>query len=412
MHHPVRWAPFLVFLCAIVVTIVFQAIFPAEARDRQGSDYASYYQPTANSLLAGRGYSTPSGLVQTRIPPGYPLLLATVQLLARPAGIGDEGAVRFLMIVSMGLGAVAIFLIARMIWDPLSAIASSILWMTCPFTQFLTLQLNSDAPFMPVYYATVWLFLRAVLNGSASPLPFFLTGVLAGVAMLFRPIAIGLGAVFALLLIAFKGRPGRLRAALAAWILLGNAVAVLPWEAWLYAKTGRFILLSDAGSSTLREGWMFGVREGQPEGRRVVGEDVWGLMHEFANAEHGGSPTTILQILVRETRRRPVAVSKLVCLKLARSWYGTDSLRFEHLILLVQSFYLPLLLYAGWKSWRSGLAGRLATLSIGSQIACFWGMTFLVIPLLRYMTPVEGLAFVLLPAALPRLREDARVHKS
>jgi len=35
-----------------------------------------------------------------------------------------------------------------------------------------------------------------------------------------------------------------------------------------------------------------------------------------------------------------------------------------------------------------------------------------VIPLLRYMTPVEGLAFVLLPAALPRLREDARVHRS
>ena len=413
MHHVIRRAPFLVFLCAIVVTCVFQTMFPRDARDRQGSDYASYYHPTANSLLAGGGYSTPIGSVQTRIPPGYPLLLAAAQLLGRPAGIGDEGAVRLLMVLSMGLGAVVIFLIARMIWGPRSALIPSVLWMTCPFTQFLTLQLNSDVPFMPSYYATVGLFLHAILNGAASPLVFFLTGLLAGVVMLFRPIAIGLGGVLAVLLgVALKGRPGHLRVILAAWILFGNAVAVLPWEAWLYAKTGRFILLSDAGSSTLREGWMFGVRTGQPEGRRIVGEDVGDLMREFASAENGGSPKTILQVLARETRRRPAAVVKLVYLKLARCWYGTDSLRFEPLILLVQSLYLPLLLYAGWRSWRSGIAGRLATLCIGSQIACFWGMAFLVIPLLRYMTPVEGLAFILLPAVLPRSRQVASVPRS
>ena len=412
MHQAIRRAPFFVFLCAVVVTLVFQAMFPTEVRDRQGSDYVSYYRPTANSLLAGRGYSTPSGSVQTRIPPGYPFLLAAVQLLTRPAGLSDQEAVRLLMTLSIGLGAAVIFLIARMIWDPLSALVPSILWMTCPFTQFLTLQLNSDVPFMPLYYATVGLFLHAILNGAASPLPFFLTGLLAGVVMLIRPIAIGISGLFAVLLwFALKGRPRPLRATLAAWILLGTAVAVLPWEAWLYAKTGRFILLSDAGSSTLREGWMFGVREGQPEGRQVVGEEVWDLMHEFANAENGGSPGTILHILLRETRRRPGAVIHLVCLKLARCWYGTDSLRFERSILLIQSFYLPLLLFAGWKAWRSGASGRLATLCIGSQIACFWGMTFLVIPLLRYMTPVEGLAFVLVPAAWPRPRKDARGPK-
>jgi hypothetical protein len=39
-------------------------------------------------------------------------------------------------------------------------------------------------------------------------------------------------------------------------------------------------------------------------------------------------------------------------------------------------------------------------------------MAFLVIPLLRYMTPVEGLAFVLVPAALPRSRQAVSVPGS
>jgi hypothetical protein len=256
---------------------------------------------------------------------------------------------------------------------------------------------------MPVFYAAAGLLIHGVLKGAVSPGPFFLTGLLVGAAMLIRPIAIGLGGVLALLLWFFtRGRPFRLRATLVAALLVGNAAMVLPWEAWVYAKTGRLILLSEVGSSTLKVGWMFGLQEGLPEVKETFGEDVADLMHEFATAEDGGSLRTVLGILIHEAPRRPVAVARLVFLKLTRGWYGTESIRFERTILLVQAFYLPLLLLAGWRAWRGGPAGRVAALCTGLLILYFWGMAFLFIPMVRYLTPVQGLAFILLPGALLR----------
>jgi hypothetical protein len=273
--------------------------------------------------------------------------------------------------------------------------------MTCPFIQFLTIQLGSDVPFLPVLYAATGFFLHGVLNGVTSPRPFFLAGLLAGAAMLIRPIGVGLPLLFGLVLwLVSRGQPFRLRMIFLAWLLLGSTVAVLPWETWLYLKTGRIIPLSDVGSPTLREGWTFGVQSGQPEGRKVFGEGVSDVMQEFATASNDGSLGAIFEILVRECRRHPAAVARLLFLKLVRCWYGTDSLRFEGPILIAQALYLPLLLLAGWRAWHTGPAGRVAVFCIGALIFYFWGMTFLVVPLLRYMTPVQGLAFVLLPAAI------------
>jgi len=83
-----------------------------------------------------------------------------------------------------------------------------------------------------------------------------------------------------------------------------------------------------------------------------------------------------------------------------RAWYGTDSQRLDRFIFLLQAIYLGFLAWAGGLAWRWGGERRRIALIAGAILAYFWGMSLFALPLVRYLVPAIGLAFLFAPAAL------------
>jgi hypothetical protein len=106
-------------------------------------------------------------------------------------------------------------------------------------------------------------------------------------------------------------------------------------------------------------------------------------------------------ILSQEFRSQPIAVIKLLLLKTARSWYGTDSQRLEGPILLIQLMYLALVAWGAWSAWKRGGLQRKFVIGALLVTLYFWGMTFLALSILRYMVPAVGLLFVLIGGCYP-----------
>lgn len=405
MNHGQRLA-LTVFAGSVLAVVLFWALLPAEFQLNESADYRDHYEPVARNILAGRGIVTAEGRPATRTPPGFPLILAGVfglsEALHLPAQLGLSAS----SLLFTGLAAVFIFLIARGLWGPLPGMLAAALWITYPLVLWLTKQPNSEMPFMAVLYAGFWLLWTEARRQTPRPIIFVLCGLLCGAVMLIRPIAIGLGLVMCLILWLVRPEmPRRARAGLMALILAGNAVALLPWEVWVYSRTGRVIPLSTIGAESLLAGLTFAVYPRPFPHIVAVPADVRALMVDILDREHR-NPTFrgAAAALMDETRARPAAVAKLLLLKAARSWYGTDSERFEHLTLMLQVPYAGMILWSTLAAWSSGAGGRIFALSLWLLVLYFWAMALLGVSLVRYMVPVLALNVVAFPSLIPRSR--------
>jgi hypothetical protein len=231
-----------------------------------------------------------------------------------------------------------------------------------------------------------------------------LCGFVFGLSMLIRPIAVGVVVVLAAI-VWFMRREltRRTRCLLVTMLLLGNLAAVFPWEAWVYVKTGNVISLSTNGVKAVLDGFTFAV---ETKGYRQdigVPPDVAQVMDDIRARE--GEITTfsdLIAAIYREVLVHPVAVTKLLLLKMARSWYGTDSQRMERPILLIQLAYLGLIVWGARSAWKRGGLPRHFTIGALLVVAYFWCMTFLALSILRYMVPAVGLLFIVVAARFPQ----------
>lgn len=389
-----------VFVASLMAVLVFWTVVPASWQAEPVTDYEKFYEPVARGLIQGRGLWHSDGSPALRYPPGYPVVLAGVFALARLAGVSEQLAMDVFVLVAFGLTTVLLHGFSRLVWGPRLALITAAVWMTYPVALWLTRQPNSELPFMVVVFGGVLLCATTITSPSpSSGAPRYLAaGFLTGVAMLIRPIAIGLGVVLAgLAWMALRRRTPRVRHAAAAMILAGNLLAVLPWELWVYRQTGQIVPLSTGGIPSMRDGLTFAVRTTERAGTWVP-RDVRELMLEL-DSRYGRltSLGAIADRLWGQWRVRPMAVVKLYGLKLARSWYGTDSQRFETPILLVQLVYVPVMLWGGLRALRRGGRPRQAALGVSVLVGYFWAMNLVGLALLRYMVPAIGLGFLVLP---------------
>lgn len=411
-----------VTLCSLVVVLVFWRIIPSGAQVNEGSDYLYFYEPVAKNLAAGKGLVTNAGAPAIHYPPGYPLLLAATFKLAAWLSVSPEATNLGLTLLCHALAAVFIFLLARKLWSNWAASIGALAWISYPPILWLTKQPNSEIPFMAVFYASVFVLWSAFWR-RASWQFYFLAGLLGGIASLIRPIGLGAMVMMALgLLIATREQSLRLRLALTGLLLLGNFVAIFPWQVWVYARTGRVVLLAGNLVPSIRDGLRFAVNLKSYRQAVIVPEDVRAMMQRIdGRFSEMNSLPGIAAVVSEEARPQPLALVKLLLIKLARSWYATDSGRREGLILLFQIVYLGLTLLGGWFAWRAGGQSRELIFGICLTLLYFWGMTVLTLSILRYLTPIIGLSFVLLPGLLRlgthRLRraymaKDASARKS
>jgi hypothetical protein len=133
-------------------------------------------------------------------------------------------------------------------------------------------------------------------------------------------------------------------------------------------------------------------------------DDVVALMERLnERRDELESTGQVVSAFLEEACVHPGSAMKLLALKAGRSWFGTHTGRMERTNLIIQAVVLGVLgwsLVIAWK--RKGPHRQYAILS-AVVVLCYWGMTSLVRPLLRYMVPVIGLLFVLLPGSLIRV---------
>ncbi|NNJ09079.1 hypothetical protein EKD04_001915 [Chloroflexales bacterium ZM16-3] len=406
---------------AILITLLFWAVLPASQRGTIHSDFQLYYEPVARNLLGGSGMIDTQGNPAVRYPPAFPALLAAIFGLAQLVQLPDPIAINLFILLCTGTSGALLYTIARLLWAPLPAALTTLAWACYPPVLWVSKQANSETPFMVFFYAAVLAFWYAVLRRPRAWPLFLVAGLLAGLAALTRPIGIVIAPVMALtLLLMWRVAAGR-RWAMVALLLAGFLTPIMPWQIWIYTQTGRTVLLSTGGPSSMRDGLTFAVNKREKRQGVSLPDDVIATMSRIR--DHGGeirSYGDVVRMLGEEFQRDPAAVLKLLGIKAARSWYATDSERFEVPALLMQiSVFLALLASCGLLLHAGG-DKRFYAVLIALMLLATWGMTFLVLSILRYMTPVIGLALTTLPALLPArayawasgLRVRLRQHRS
>ncbi len=390
-----------VFGAATSAVFVVRAVLPTRAASGKSGDYTTFYEPVARSLLEGRGFVLANGRPALRYPPGYPVIVAGTLGFADAVKIPERQAIGVLSALSVGLGALFVFDLSARVWPGGRALVAPALVATYPLLLWLCRQSSVELPFLALLSAcllTFWMTLGAERGLGLA----FLSGALIGLAMLVRPIAIGMGLLLAILAWAWaKGGRG-VRGTLAGMILLGNALTILPWELWAFTQTGRIIPLSSGGVVSVRDGLAFaGARKTWRE-RHAIPPDVADLTADIeVDYQNLRSLGDIVALLRREAAERPEAVVKLMVWKAVRPLYATESRRREGALALLQVPYLVLLAWSYHKARRQGTGpARLASLLLGCFIL-FWLMAFLALSIVRYMVPAIVVLFAIVPAALP-----------
>ena len=394
------YAGVAVFCLSIAITSIFWAALPRQFSANESTDYKGFYKPVAENIAQGNGV-TLDGTLPTKFPPGYPFVLAGIFKLCNWLHVSEDTGSMLVNLIGMALVSLLLFCLGNVMFGQAAGLLGAVLWMTYPFALWLTKQPNSEVPFMIFLYAGI-LFLNYLISRGVCGLGYFVCGMFFGIAMLIRPIAIGIGFPLAIFVwfTARKLRP-QLRALSITVLLLGMVVPVLPWEIWVYSKTKTVIMLSTTGPTNMRDGLAgFAIDPpphrtggGVPEDVRLLMMDMWQRKDEML------SISGLASILWHEIRIHPVALIKLYLLKVARSWYGTDTGRSEKIILLVQLLYLCLTGWAIRTMWKHK-QDRALMAGILVLVTYFWGMDVLVNSTLRYVLPVIGALLLLIGAAL------------
>src|SRR5690606_9302615 len=121
----------------------------------------------------------------------------------------------------------------------------------------------------------------------------------------------------------------------------------------------------------------------------IVPQDVAGLQDDIAQvAPQLSTLGDVVRLMRGYFFEKPGSVIELYLIKAARSWYATDSGRFEGFILVIQVFYLSVVILSLLLAWRHFHEVRTLLLLVGWIVLYFWGMTVFVLSIVRYMTPV------------------------
>lgn len=404
----------IVFAVSVLVTMLFWAALPSSMAGSDSSDYLAYYEPVSRNILAGEGFTRSDGSLAIKYPPGYPVILAGLFWLAQVMVIPEIAVLNVFVMLCMGVSSVIVFLFAKDLWGRRGAYLSFFLFTTYPFLLWLTKQPNTEIPFNVVFYGSLFLFWLGLRNKKYVWIFGCLSGFLAGLAMLIRPIGIGVGILLALFALFSRDLNFNERVGLALVLLITNVLTVLPWELWLNIKVGHLVMLSENSVPSIRDGLTFAVNS-----QKAYRADIWSPLdvlalqkNLFAELYSVNSLSGIGEVLKTHVSTQPLVTLELFAIKAARSWYATDSGRLENIILIVQIVYIGVFCFSAYRILFNFPLKKPILALLGVVLFYFWGMTVLVLSILRYMTPVIGILFVIVPALLEFYLKAQKTNKA
>ena len=380
---------------ALVAHLLFLLLLPQPWRRNQSSDYIQYYQPVAQSLIAGNGFYLHSKPALT-YPPGIPMLYAGAFWAARKVDLSEANALRIVGGFLLTVSAVLVCLLAMRFFRWRVALLASGLWSTYPFHLWLTKQPDATSLFSVLLLTSALLFFAWSSKTQNGIRYGVLLGLILGVTALVKPFSIGLPLAFvALAGVSPISGQRRSRIVFSACLLITFAATISPWEIWAWHVGGHWIPLCTNGANALIDGLTFGTERGLPqvalpEGARALVRDAASHYPQLK------STSSIAHYILTRVRQTPIAILELLLVKAARSWFGNESHTLERWIAIIQLVYLPFLLLGARTVWKYGDAPQknFALLAIVFT-AYFWIMTTVTAEaILRYMVPVNCLLVV------------------
>lgn len=396
MKYDIR-SVLLLFMISLLAGTSFLYLAPGRFLEDSSSDFYNRDLRIAQQLVQ---YGTPqfNGNV---VAIGMPLLVALELKVSDFLHIPAERVFRGVALLCLALSTTSIFGLARTLWNRYLAWGAALVWTTYPFALWLSGQNLTELPFMTVFFWGICIFGWSIKHRNIEGLGFFISGILLGVAILIRPIAIGVPIVLGASVLALIDSARIRQAGLIGIFLIGNLLVVAPWELFVFAQTGSVVLISTGEIPSIRDGLTFGVNsKGYREGFEIP-KHVRELMVHAKEQETGlDTHANVATFIWTEFQNNPSGVLQFFVLKATRSWYGSDSMRYEEVILAIQLFYLTLAGLGLFQLLRQGenLTRWVWTLVI--LCLYFWFATITVLPILRYMLPAMGLLMVFIPGAI------------
>ena len=396
-----------VFAGVLAVHLLIGLATPERWRSARLGDYA----PQVENLQAGRWFVSEDGWVMHRYPPLYPLMLWGLDRLARGTGAAlDMVLAGFAAICNAATAAMVAAMAARLGAGSADIWFATALFALHPWVLYGLFLPLSETPFMAVLTGAVLCLSGTVRSEGWRGLVWAAAGgALTGVACLIRPIALLAPAVFAAILL-WKAHGAVIRrTVLAGAVAVAAAMVLLPWELWVWQRTGEWIPVSSGGPPTLRDGLSFNHKSFRmplrlPPAVERMSDAAWS---EYESLETTGA---YLRFLTRQALADPAAVVQTFVYKAARAWYGTDAQRARVEVFngVVSLAFLTIVARGAWRlARRPGGLGMDAWLLFGAT-GLLWVMATVALSIARYMTPAVALLAPVAGVALGGLQADDR----
>ncbi len=343
-------------------------------------------------------------------PPGYGYYLAFKWRVTAALGLPYWSAKLFVDVVPVVLsGVFSVLLGLRLTRTRLAAIASGLAMVGAPIFALATAEGLAVVLFQPLFLAALLLLVGA-LRAAGGKRPWWTLGLFAGAGTL-----VGVACLvranpqFLLVALAPVGwwwlrrsgvrRPGRLAAAGLLLALAAQALVLLPWSL-LQRRLGESGAMA---APVVYYAFFDGIR-------RHDGFEV----SEALRNDPDPPPRSfegVVEFHREWLARDPAALARLYAAKAVRTWYLSDSGRWDRSIALVHA---PLWLFAavGLALWLRRSPGDPALWLVVVTIVYFWGVSAAVSGLARYMAPVQGLLGLLAGVAVAALAELVRRGQS
>ena len=378
-----------VFLIHYLVLLAIWAMLPTSVRTSRSNDFRHRNRPLVLNFLNGSGFRESNGEVMTRFPPGHPIFLITVFAVAERAGISEETAIGLTTLGCQALSGALIFLLAAQVWPRRASFAVSLFVLTYVPAFHLSIKANNEVSYTPVFLLTILIFWHALKTERVYL--FFVTGLLIGAGMLIRPFMIALPIVVAGLTLSSLLKSTFSKKMLFVSVLLfGNLLAIVPWQIWTYKHTSKFYLISSVGIYGIMDGMTYGL----PKPERVTLDIPPGVLKlqqsafdNFQNDNiHGVG--SFVSWGFQYAARQPLDMASMLSRKALRTWYATDSHRWEGRLLFLQMPYIATFCAGLFVCLRrDGDVRRMAILAL-VLVLFYWAMTMAGLSIMRYIVPV------------------------
>jgi len=399
----------LLFVGQLVVLIAFRLALPADLAANESTDFTLFYGPVAEHLADGDGLEVVAGVPALRYPPGYPIVLAATFRVGDALGVPRSDVLVPFTLALTAVAGVLLHLVVRRVFDRRHAWVTSVLWIAYPLTLWTAKQPNSEIPFMVAMYAAVLVFLPVVIDGTSTPGRLLGAGGLLGAAAVIRPAGLVLLPAVALVAWLRLGSPTPRRLLLCLALVGGFLAPVTVASAWMSSVGSTPVLLSDSPDLNVIDGLSLAVgsrREAEdlpmPENLRRFVIDARGRETEL------GREGTLGPYLREAIREHPAALVELVAYKSVRSWYGTESFRFEGVLLAMQLLFVGIVTAGGVVAFRRGDPSRWYVVLAASMTMASWISAIAALSIVRYLVPALGLLMPLAAVAVVAATDHAR----